>query len=152
MTALHNRAPYCSSFKLQIIGISALVGFCCGYGSLSPTAGGSSGFKVERGQLSSIFTAAFLMSSERLGLSSSITTSNPSTSFTSPVFNLAFLREVDRLRDNFTKDPTVHQIIVAKDDANEIIGYTDLDRRNPTDRRYPTPYISGKYISGLVRR
>jgi ribosomal protein S18 acetylase RimI-like enzyme len=67
----------------------------------------------------------------------------PTEIFSSPVFNLIYLQEVTRLKNNYTKDPTQHQLIVAKSaESEDIVGYIDVDRRNVFERRFPTPYIS----------
>lgn len=63
-------------------------------------------------------------------------------SLSSPVFNIMYLRELDRLKENYTKDENLHQIIVAKSSDDEIIGYIDIDRRNIFNKRFPTPYVS----------
>jgi GNAT superfamily N-acetyltransferase len=63
-------------------------------------------------------------------------------SLSSPVFNVMYLRELDRLKENYTKDENLHQIVVAKSSDDEIIGYIDIDRRNIFNKRFPTPYVS----------
>jgi GNAT superfamily N-acetyltransferase len=63
-------------------------------------------------------------------------------SLSSPVFNIMYLRELDRLKENYTKDENLHQIVVAKSCDDEIIGYIDIDRRNIFNKRFPTPYVS----------
>jgi GNAT superfamily N-acetyltransferase len=63
-------------------------------------------------------------------------------SLSSPVFNIMYLRELDRLKENYTKDENFHQIVVAKSSDDEIIGYIDIDRRNIFNKRFPTPYVS----------
>jgi hypothetical protein len=127
--------------------ISLLAAINATLGYTVPQSNHGTTFSVERGQLSSVFTASYLLAKEKLGsgFTAALGTQGGS-SFTSPVFNLAYLRELDRLKENFTKDTEQHQIIVAKDEANELIGYVDLDRRNFLQERYPTPYISGGFL------
>lgn len=94
-------------------------------------------FTVSRGNLASIFTAAYYMSIDRLNIHVS------EASLSSPAFNMIYLRELDRLKENYTKDENLHQVIVAKsNDDDEIVGYIDIDRRNIFNKRFPTPYVS----------
>ena len=105
--------------------------------SFSTTKSASSfQYKISRGGLPSIFTAAFYMTIERMNIPVS------EASLSSPVFNIMYLRELDRLKENYTKDENLHQIIVAKSSDDEIIGYIDIDRRNIFNKRFPTPYVS----------
>jgi ribosomal protein S18 acetylase RimI-like enzyme len=80
-------------------------------------------YTISRGGLASIFTAAFYMTIERMNIPVS------EASLSSPVFNVMYLRELDRLK-------------VAKSSDDEIIGYIDIDRRNIFNKRFPTPYVS----------
>jgi ribosomal protein S18 acetylase RimI-like enzyme len=93
-------------------------------------------YTISRGGLASIFTAAFYMTIERMNIPVS------EASLSSPVFNVMYLRELDRLKENYTKDENLHQIVVAKSSDDEIIGYIDIDRRNIFNKRFPTPYVS----------
>jgi GNAT superfamily N-acetyltransferase len=72
-------------------------------------------------------------------------------SLSSPVFNMMYLRELDRLKENYTKDPDEHQVIVAKNIDDEVIGYVDIDRRNIFNKRFPTPYVSDLVVQPLWR-
>lgn len=74
------------------------------------------------------------------------------TEITSPVFNFMYIKELGRLKDNYTKDPSQHQILVARNQATEIIGYVDIDRRNVFNARYPTPYLSDCVVRSDSRR
>ena len=93
-------------------------------------------YTVSRGDLTSIFTAAYYMSIDRLNIHVS------EASLSSPAFNMIYLRELDRLKENYTKDENLHQVVVAKSADNEVIGYIDIDRRNIYNKRFPTPYVS----------
>ena len=105
--------------------------------SFSPaTAIAGSKFTIERGNMASIFNAAYYMTIERMNIPVE------QASLSSPVFNMMYLHELNRLKENYTKDPEVHQVIVAKSVDDEIIGYVDIDRRNIFNKRFPTPYIS----------
>lgn len=114
--------------------------------SLSNTRGAlQKQFSVERGQISSIFNAAFYICIEKMKIPVE------QASLTSPVFNMMYLRELDRLKENFTKDTNEHQVIVAKNTEKEIIGYVDIDRRNIFDKRFPTPYLSDVIVQPNYR-
>ena len=102
-------------------------------------------FRVERGNMASIFNAAFYMTIERMNIPVD------QASLSSPVFNMMYLRELDRLKENYTKDPEVHQVIVAKNSDDEVIGYVDIDRRNIYSKRFPTPYVSDLVVQPLWR-
>mmetsp|Transcript_14484 Transcript_14484/g.13961 ORF Transcript_14484/g.13961 Transcript_14484/m.13961 type:complete len:221 (-) Transcript_14484:187-849(-) len=102
-------------------------------------------FTIERGSISCIFNAAFYISIEKLSISVE------QASMSSPVFNMMYLRELDRLKENFTKDINEHQVIVAKNKEDEVIGYVDIDRRNVFDKRFPTPYVSDVIVQPLYR-
>lgn len=98
----------------------------------------SSSYKIGRGGLASIFTAAYYMSIEIMKIPIS------EASLSSPVFNMIYLRELDRLRENYpdNEDESLHQIIVAKNNEDEVVGYIDIDRRQNFALRFPLPYIS----------
>lgn len=95
-------------------------------------------YKIGRGGLASIFTAAYYMSIEIMKIPVS------EASLSSPVFNMIYLRELDRLKENYpsNEDESLHQIIVAKNDEDEVVGYIDIDRRQTFAWRFPLPYIS----------
>ena len=103
-------------------------------------------FRIERGNMASIFNAAFYMTIERMDIPVE------QASLSSPVFNMMYLRELDRLKENYTKDTEVHQVIVAKNFDDEVIGYVDIDRRNIFNKRFPTPYISDLVVQPLWRK
>ena len=96
-------------------------------------------FVVERGSQSSLYEAAYMMALERMSLSG---LGGHLTDITSPVFNLIYAQQLGRLKDNYTKDASQHQVLVARNEAAEIIGYVDVDQRNVFTARYPTPYLS----------
>ena len=110
-----------------------------------PKINTDSQFRVERGNMASIFNAAFYMTIERMNIPVD------QASLSSPVFNMMYLRELDRLKENYTKDPEVHQVIVAKNSEDEVIGYVDIDRRNIFNKRFPTPYLSDLVVQPLWR-
>jgi ribosomal protein S18 acetylase RimI-like enzyme len=106
-------------------------------------------FLVERGSQSSLYEAAYMMTLERMAVSGL----GPLLSdITSPVFNLMYVRELGRLKDNYTKDTSQHQILVARNEAAEVIGYVDIDRRNIFSARFPTPYLSDCVVRSDWRR
>jgi GNAT superfamily N-acetyltransferase len=95
----------------------------------------------ERGGLSAIYPAAQMIAIEKCP--SIFSGSSPLEGFSSPIFTFIYAQEVRRLMENYTIDPTKHQLIVAKSDSGEIIGYVDIDRRDDSiPLRYPTPYVS----------
>ena len=98
----------------------------------------SCSYKIGRGGMASIFTAAYYMSIEIMKIPIA------EASLSSPVFNMIYLRELDRLKENYpsNEDESLHQIIVAKNDEDEVIGYIDIDRRQTFAWRFPLPYIS----------
>ena len=97
-------------------------------------------FVVEQGSQSSLYDAAYMMTQARMAVSG---LGGHLTDITSPVFNLIYVQQLARLKDNYTKDASQHQVLVARNEASEIIGYVDVDQRNVFDAaRYPTPYLS----------
>lgn len=103
-------------------------------------------FKIEYGTLESVYTAAYYMTIARLKIHVD------HASISSPTFNLMYTNELERLKDNLTKDRNEHQVIVAKSNEDEVVGYLDIDRRNVLTERFPTPYISDIIIQPAFRR
>lgn len=124
---------------------AVLVTFCSSYSPTLSDASSNGLYKIGRGSMASIFNAAYYMTIERMKIPAS------EASLSSPVFNMMYLRELDRLKENYTKDESVHQVVVAKSLEDEVIGYIDIDRRNIFNKRFPTPYISDLVVQPAWR-
>lgn len=94
-------------------------------------------FTIETGDIYSVYNAAYMMAIERLN-------SAPGQAvFTSPVFNMVYVRELTRLKANYCGDRNLHQILIAKcANTGDVVGYLDIDQRDIFSTRFPTPYIS----------
>ena len=96
-----------------------------------------------------LYEAAYMMATERLSSSGMQTIPNLQTS---PVFTMMYVKELERLKDNYNKDPIDHQVLIARNDAQEIVGFVDIDRRNIFGPRYPVPYLSDCVVRKDYRR
>lgn len=112
-------------------------------------------FLVERGNRAALYETAFMMATERLAASGLRTAAHP-VHITSPVFNMLYVRDLERLKDNYryTEDQSsLHQVLVARCRENgEVVGYVDVDRQNDRGPRFPPPYLSDLVVRPDWRR
>ena len=107
-------------------------------------------FVIQRGDSTAVlYEAAYMMATERLSSNGMQTIPHLHAS---PVFNMMYVRELERLKDNYTKDLLDHQALVARNEAQEIVGFVDIDRRNIFGTRYPVPYLSDCVVRKDFRR
>ena len=117
---------------------------------IASTSSSKAKFTIQRGDSTAVlYEAAYMMATERLSSNGMQTIPHLATT---PVFTMMYVRELERLRDNYTKDPLHHQVLVARNDAQEIVGFVDIDRRNIFSPRYPVPYLSDCVVRKDFRR
>ena len=113
---------------------------CC-FDSVVSNFRDSVAFTISRANLHNIFEVAYLITHECVG-----------GSLNDAVFNLRYLKELNRLRDNFDMiNDSDHQCFVATNTNNMIVGYADCDRRQHV-LGHPVPYISDVIVSCSFRR
>jgi hypothetical protein len=114
-------------------------------------------YRVERGDRAVLYEAAYMMATARLAESGLNAAVHPAH-ITSPVFSMLYVRDLERLKDNFASmgSPSKHQILVARcsssDGSDEVVGYVDVDRRADRGPRFPAPYLSDLVVRGDWRR
>jgi ribosomal protein S18 acetylase RimI-like enzyme len=114
-------------------------------------------YRVERGDRAVLYEAAYMMATARLAESGLNAAVHPAQ-ITSPVFSMLYVRDLERLKENFASmgSPSQHQILVARssssDGDDEVVGYVDVDRRADRGPRFPAPYLSDLVVRSDWRR